>query len=97
MSEYVNSLFEILSDSERNNLFQKIIKDEMLPYTLRDPDRTIVARGFWILMTRSKSHDKWASLDNILKTILLNGVTQEEVSITRYVITKYIVSKQSIM
>lgn len=86
----VNNLFEKLSDSQRNSLFECVIKDEMLPNMLRHPDRTIVARGFWILMTRSKSAPNWASLDDILKILLVSGLTQEETSITQYVISKYI-------
>ena len=97
MTEYINNLFETLSDSQRNSLFELIIKDEMLPIKLRDPDENYAARGFWILMIRSKSESNWASLEDILKTLLVNGLTQEEVSITQYVITKYIVSTQSIM
>jgi hypothetical protein len=88
----VNNLFEKLSDTQRNSLFDCVIKDEMLPNKLRDPDANYAARGFWILMIRSKSESNWASLDDILKTLLINGLTEEETSITQYVISKYIVT-----
>lgn len=88
----VNNLFATLSDSQRNALLDKVIKDEMLPNKLRDPDANYGARGFWILMIRSKSEHNWAPLDSILKTLVINDVTQEEASITQYVISKYITS-----
>jgi hypothetical protein len=88
----VNTLFETLSDSQRSALLDKVIQDEMLPNKLRDPDANYAARGFWILMIRSKSEHNWASLDDIIKTLVLNDVTKEEASITQYVISKYITS-----
>jgi hypothetical protein len=88
----INNLFDKLSDAQRISLFECVIKDEMLPIKLRDPDANYAARGFWILMTRSKSDLNWASLDNIIKSLLINDVSQDEVSITQYVISKYIAS-----
>ena len=86
----VDNLFEVLTDSERINLFEKVTKDEMLPEKLHDPDSSLAARGFWIFMTRSKSANNWASLDEIMRTLIINDITEDEVSITRYVISKYI-------
>lgn len=62
----------------------------MLPEKLRNPDMTFYARGFHILMTRSKSEHNWADLNNIINTLKFNDVTQEEANITLYVISKYI-------
>ena len=86
----VDNLFNNLTDSERNTLLEKATKDEMLPEKLQNPDSNHVARGFWIFMTRSKSADNWVPLDEIMRTLLINDITEDEVSITRYVISKYI-------
>lgn len=74
----------------------------MLPVKLRDPDTTMVARGFWIFMTRSNSVHNWVPLDEIINTLTINNhtdskaLTTDEASITKYVISKYITTLSSL-
>ena len=93
----VDNLFEVLTDSEREMLHNKVTKDEMLPEKLRDPDSSYAARGFWVFMTRSKSAHNWVPLDEIMRTLVINDINEDEVSITRYVISKYITTLSSLI
>ena len=86
----VNKLFESLTDSQREELLEKVKADSMLPEKLRDPDTTFSARGFHILMTRSRFEHNWADLTSIINTLKINNITEEEANITLYIITKYI-------
>jgi len=86
----VYTLFDSLNDIQRKQLLVKVTEDDMLPKKLRDPDSTYSARGFHILMERSKSAHNWANLENIIQTLKINDVTEEEANIALYVITKYI-------
>ncbi len=86
----VNKLFDSLSDTQRKDLLEKVKVDSMLPEKLRDPDANFSARGFHILMTRSKLDHNWADLTSIINTLKINNVNEEEANITLYVISKYI-------
>jgi hypothetical protein len=83
-------LFDLLTDYQRKKLLVKITEDDMLPKKLRDPDSTYSARGFHILMERSKSANNWVNLENIIQTLKINDVTEEEANIALYVIRNYI-------
>jgi hypothetical protein len=86
----VYPLFDSLDDIQRKQLLAKVTEDDMLPKNLRDPDSTYSARGFHILMERSKSAHNWANLENIIQTLTINDVSEKEANIALYVISKYI-------
>lgn len=92
----VDNLFEKLTDSERIILFEKIIKDEMLPEKLRYPDNTFATHIFQIFMTCNKSSHNWIPLNEIMRILINNNITEDESSVIRYVISKYITTLSSL-
>lgn len=70
----INQLFAHWPDADRDRLWLRVIAQPQLPTTLRDPDASLVARGFAIFMTRPRSSAMWASLPDILNTLVINEI-----------------------
>jgi hypothetical protein len=70
----VNQLFAHWPDADRDRLWLRVIAAPQLPAVLRDPDASLVARGFAVFMTRPRSSATWASLPDILNTLVINEI-----------------------
>ena len=70
----VNQLFAHWPDADRDRLWLRVIDAPQLPAVLRDPDASLVARGFAIFMTRPRSSARWAPLPDMLNTLVINEI-----------------------